>query len=204
MKTLSTIFAVLLLAVTAMGQTTKTLTLNGDGTVLKPETFWDLNAQGIREAQERSTPYAVFVIPLPPGSTWTDFELKASTANFAAGDPEMVYWYHSPDPKNEAVPGQVWTNRPDVYFTDSGRTTPLDARAWVKQNAEDSIYEMLASPTSEVGGFVIVVKDDLSAQRAQLVWSYSLIAGGTPDRDTSNRVIWRPIWPQQWTNSFTP
>ena len=149
--------------------------------------------------------YAVIWIPLPPGASFTDFELKASADNFAGSSYDFVFWYHSPDPTKTLVTGQVWTNRPDVYFTDSGKPVVSgsgDARSWIKQDATHSIFAMLADAQSEVGGFLVVVRDDLSSYRDHLVWSYSLINASTADKDPSNRVVWRPIWPQEWVNAI--
>lgn len=144
--------------------------------------------------------YPVIWIPLPPGSQWTDFELKASTDNFVT----MAYWYHSPDPSKATLTEQVWTNRPDVFFTDSGKTGTPNQRAWIRQNATQSIFAMLTDANSEVGGFIIVIKDDLSAYRDRIVFSYSLLDASTADNDPANRGVWRPAWPQQWVNTFNP
>jgi len=153
-------------------------------------------------------PYAVIYIPLPPGSQWTDFELKASINNFTNDETGMVFFYHSPDPSKTAVPstGQVWTVKPDVYFTDSGKTGTPNQRTWATQNSTDSIALQLADQVnSEVGGFIIVVRDNLSAYNNNLVWSYSLLDGATVDKDPANRSVWRPVWPVQWINTvFNP
>ena len=147
--------------------------------------------------------YAVIWIPLPPGSAWTDFELKATTNNFTNDSMGMVFWYHSPDPTKLVITGQRWTNRPDVYFTDSGKTGVPDHRGWIKQNATQSIFAMLTDANSEVGGFLVVIKDDLSADRGHLVFSYTLLDASSADKDPSNRGIWRPTWPVQWVNTFS-
>lgn len=162
------------------------------------------NATWAATADEVIAPYAVIWIPLPPGSQWTDFELKASINNFTNDATGMKFFYHSPDPAKASIPGQVWTNRPDVYFTDSGKTGTPNRRAWIKQSATQSIFAMLADANSEVGGFVIVVKDDLSAYRSQLVWSYALMDGTSTDDDPAARSVWRPAWPAQWVQGYTP
>ena len=145
--------------------------------------------------------YAVIWIPLPPGSAWTDFELKATTNNFTDST-GLIFWYHSPDPTKIVVTGQRWTNRPDVYFTDSGKTGTPNNRGWIQQNATQSIFAMLTDANSEVGGFLVVIKDDLSAYRDHLVFSYSFLDATTGEKDPANRGIWRPVWPQEWVNSF--
>lgn len=146
--------------------------------------------------------YAVFCIPLATGDHWTDFELKGTTDDFLT-DP-MIFFYHSPDPAKSVIWQQVWTTRPDVYFTDSGKTGTPNRRAWIKQDATHSIVDMLADANSEVGGFIVIVRDDLSASRPNIVWSYTLMDGATKDNDASGRDIWRPIVPIRWTNDLAP
>ena len=141
--------------------------------------------------------YAVFQIPVPLGSGLSDFEIKASTNDFLA-DP-MLYFYHSPDPTKLVITEQVWTNRPDVYFTDSGKTGTPNRRAWIKQNTTQSIVTMLADANSEVGGIIVIVRDDLSANRDTAVWSYAFVGG----EDALGRDIWRPITPA-WTDTLDP
>jgi len=143
--------------------------------------------------------FAVFWIPLSRGDQWTDFELKASTDDFLA-DNNMVYFYHSPDPAKAVITSQVWTNRPDVYFTDSGKTGTPNRRAWVKQSSSQSIFAMLADANSEVGGFLLIVRDDLSPHRTGMVWSYNLMDSASADNDAAGRSVWRPIVPIRWTN----
>ena len=210
----------------AFGQTVyKGLSLNESGVVVAPSNFWQTNATGIASAVSTNfapatgstnyapitgstnyapiaPPYAVIYIPLPAGSQWTDFELKASTNNFTNVTTGMVFWYHSPDPTKLIITGQRWTVRPDVYFTDSGKTGTPNQRGWIKQNDTQSIFAMLTDANSEVGGFLIVIKDDLSAHRDHLVFSYSLLDASTGDKDPANRGVWRPVWPQEWVNSF--
>ena len=146
--------------------------------------------------------YAVFYIPLPPGSAWTDFEIKASTDDFLTSG--MAFFYHSPDPAKAVITNQVWTNRPAVFFTDSGKSGTPNQRAWIEQNATESIFEMLVDANSEVGGFLVILKDDLSSTRNGIVWSYTLINGSTSDTDGAGRVVWRPITPIEWTDTLAP
>ena len=177
-----------------------TLTLSGaDSSTLNIGTGGTLGTAAFTgaTAYEPRGIYAVIYIPLPSGSAWTDFELKASADNFITSP--VVFLYHSPDPTKLVITSQEWTNRPDVYFTDSGRTDP---RVWIKQNDTQSIFAMLADASSEVGGFLVVIKDDLSAHRGHLVFSYSLLDASTGEKDPANRGVWRPLWPQEWVNSF--
>lgn len=189
----------------------KTLTANNslsltgtDGSTLNVGTGGTLGSAAYTAATvyEPKGAYAVIHIPLPAGSQWTDFELKASTNNFTNDTTGMVFWYHSPDPTKLIITGQRWTVRPDVYFTDSGKTGTPNQRGWIKQNDTQSIFAMLTDANSEVGGFLIVIKDDLSAHRDHLVFSYSLLDASTGDKDPANRGVWRPVWPQEWVNSF--
>jgi hypothetical protein len=150
-------------------------------------------------AEVAAPKFPVIYIPVPPGSRWTDFELKASSSNFSHDAPGFFYWYHSPDPSKSVATQQSWSVQPKVYFTDSGRADP---RVWIKQNDTQSIFEMLADANSEVGGFIIVIQDDLSAYKEGLVFSYSFLDATTGENDPANRGIWRPVWPQEWVNSF--
>lgn len=148
-------------------------------------------------------PYAVFYIPLPPGSQWTDFELKASSDNFTNDAANMKFFYHSPNPTYLAM-GQRWTNRPQVYFTDSGKTGTPNQRMWIAQSTTTSIFAQLTDANSEVGGFIVVVKDDLLQYKDNLVWSYLLLDSTSSDEDPANRGVWRPIWPSEWVSNFNP
>lgn len=148
-------------------------------------------------------PYAVIFIPLPPGSQWTDFELKASIDNFNDDGSGMVFFYHSPAPLKIHFAHHVWTNAPDVYYTSSGRTGTPNRRTWLKQGST-SIFAALEDASSEVGGFVVIVKDDLREHRDKLVWSYSLMDGTSTDDDPANRSVWRPVWPIDWVHDFNP
>lgn len=232
-----------LIPVLASAQTTRrTVTTDGDGTLVAPANLWTANAAEISAVLSLSATqitsgqlpparlptltlsgfvagtatgsgnittteggqFAVFWIPLHPGDQWTDFELKASTDNFLSDNPNMVYYYHSPDPTKSVIPQQIWTTRPDVYFTDSGKTGTPNRRAWRKQNATQSVFAMLSDANAEVGGFIVIVRDNLSAHRTTMVWSYALMDGSAFDNDASGRDVWRPIVPIRWTNDLNP
>lgn len=146
-------------------------------------------------------PYAVIEIQLPPGSAYTDFELKASSQNFTGG--EMVFFYHSPDPIKAIEPAQIWTNKPDVYYTSSGKVGDPNRRAWLKQGST-SIFASLEDADSLVGGFLIVVKDDLRQYRSNIVFSYCLMDGANYEQDTAGRSVWRPARVVEWVTGFDP
>lgn len=136
--------------------------------------------------------YPVFNIQLPPG--YSDFELKASTDNYET----MVFFYHSPDPAKVHIPQQIWTMRPDVYFTDSQHA---DRRQWIRQSATQSISTMRVNGYSEIGGVILVVKDigpAINPGNASLVWTYCAMSSAGYEKDSSGRSIWRPIQPN-WT-----
>lgn len=79
----------------------------------------------IAEAPVPAPRYPVFVLEVPYGAPWTDFELKASRTNFGAdGSPDMVFYFHSP-----GATGTEIGDHPDVWFTDSGAA---DRREWLR------------------------------------------------------------------------
>lgn len=141
----------------------------------------------------------VFMIDNLPGGAWTDFEFKGSTNNFEV----MHYWYHSPDPAVSTVTNQVWEVRPAVYFTDS---RAAEARAWIAQDDQQSIYGMLTdSANSYVGGWLIYVRG-LGLTRAELekwVWTYALMDGANWEEDPAGGMIWRMASPVRYVPSGT-
>ena len=149
--------------------------------------------------------YAVFDIPL--GGAYTDFELKASASNFRDG---MAFFYHSPDPGKSVITEQIWTTRPDVYFTDSayvGTDTDQNQRTWRKQSASQSIATMRAGGSNSViAGAVVVVRDTgtISPTNTALVWSYCRYTPTAYEADGSGRSIWMPISPKWVTTPPAP
>jgi len=141
----------------------------------------------------------VFWIPNHPAAPWTDFEFKASSNNFEV----MHYWYHSPDPAVSTVTNQVWEVRPAVYFTDS---RAAEARAWIAQDDQQSIYGMLTdSANSYVGGWLIYVRG-LGLTRAELenwVWTYALMDGADREEDPAGGMIWRMASPVRYVPAGT-
>ena len=152
-------------------------------------------ASDARYIQRTDQRYPMFLLTVPYGAPWTDFELKASRTNFT-GTPSMVYYYHSPGSTGGSEIGTL----PSVWYTDSGAT---DRREWLKQptSPRSSIAAELSDINSEVGGIVVIVTDpdvEYLSGADDLVWSYSWTDGSTTDDDPAGRSIWRPIVPVQW------
>jgi polyhydroxyalkanoate synthesis regulator phasin len=138
--------------------------------------------------------YPVFVLQVPYGAPWTDFEIKATQVNFAGGS--MVYYYHSPG----ASVGEIFTSLPDVWYTDSQAT---ENRAWIKQptSPRASIAASLVNVNSEVGGIIVVLNDPILANMsatADLVFSFVWLDATSREEDLGGEPIWRPVVPTQW------
>lgn len=193
----------------------KTLLLQG-GTINAPNATSTAatNVANVGTLDNRYAPkaaYAVFDIPL--GGSYTDFELKASTSNFATNSTYtngMVFFYHSPDPGKSAIPEQIWSTRPDVFFTDSawtGATNYMNQRSWRKQSASQSIAAMRAGGVNSViAGVVVVVRDTgvISPTNAALVWSYCRYTPTAYEADGGGRSIWVPVTPRWVSQPFVP
>lgn len=150
--------------------------------------------------------YAVLDIEL--GGNYTDFELKASVANWAGGS--MVYFYHSPDPSKSTFTSQIWSVRPDVFFTDSQYTNVGDPqqnqRTWRKQSATQSIAAMRTHAQSVIPSVTIVVRDMgvINRYNTALVWSYCRITPTGYEVDTAGRSIWHTITPKWISQPLQP
>lgn len=193
----------------------KTLLLQG-GTINAPNatSTASTNVANVGTLDARYEPkkvYAVFDIPL--GGSYTDFELKASVSNYATNSTYtngMVFFYHSPDPGKSAIPEQIWSTRPDVFFTDSawtGATNYMNQRSWRKQSASQSIAAMRAGGVNSViAGVVVVVRDTgvITPTNAALVWSYCRYTPTAYEADGGGRSIWMPITPKWVSQPFVP
>lgn len=163
-----------------------------------------LGGYGITNALEAAQPkFATFDIPL--GGGYTDFELKATTNAWAG----MVFFYHSPDPAKAVIPQQVWTNRPNVFFTDSqyvGSPVEKNQRYWRTQTATNSIAAMRANTNSVIAGITVVVRDmgAINPRNGNLVWSYCRMTPTGYEEDAGGKSIWRPITPKWVSQPFTP
>jgi hypothetical protein len=143
--------------------------------------------------------YPVFVLNVPPGTDWTDFELKASRTNFGAtGTPDLVFYSHSPGATGTEVGAT-----PDVYFTDSGFSDPREWRELVK-SPRTSIAASLSDVNAKVGSIVVVVTASgvlSKANEDDLVWSYVWMDESSREQDGAGRPIWRATVPVQWISA---
>lgn len=151
--------------------------------------------------------YATFNIPL--GGAYTDFELKASAVNFVGGG--MAFFYHSPDPGKSVIPSQIWSTRPDVFFTDSQYVKPgypeENQRVWRKQDSSHSIADLRTNGNSVIAGVVVVVRDTagaLNSANAALVWSYCRMTPTGYEEDAGGKSIWHPIQPEWIAQPIAP
>lgn len=165
---------------------------------------WFGDLAGLAEALDVATvKYASFDIEL--GGQFTDFELKGTVTGWAT----MVFFYHSPDPSKSVITGQVWTTRPDVFFTDSqyvGTPSYRNQRYWRKQNSSQSIAAMRSNGNSVIAGVTVVVRDRgvISSRSPTLVWSYCRMTPTGYEQDAGGKSIWRPITPKWITQTISP
>ncbi|MCX6996521.1 MAG: hypothetical protein NTV49_05425 [Kiritimatiellaeota bacterium] len=134
------------------------------------------------------------------GGVWTDFELRASTNNFAssAGD---VYYLCSWGPPDCPDDLDVW-----IYFIDSGRTnTP---QSLVKATHTNSILAQLVSPLDTEVSRVIVYPSHtltppysavwMNETNTDVTWSYLRYDVIGPETNAVGTKIWRPVVPVSW------
>lgn len=157
--------------------------------------------------------YACIDIPL--GGPYTDFELKASVDNFTDDAANMVFFYHSPDPSKSVIP-QVWTTRPDVFFTDSqyvGSPASRNQRHWRKQTPTQSIAAMRANSNSVIASVTIVVRDvgwydpitnKINRSNPKLVWSYCRMTPTGYETDPGGKSIWHTVTPKWIPQPINP
>ena len=136
------------------------------------------------------------VLVLSMGGQWTDFELKASTNNFAT----LVYCVWS-------IAANPWADDPDVavYFADD---YAADQRQWHKAAVATPIMNQLADPGhSEIGtvvvspshGCVVPWQQWMSRTNDRLVWSYIRFDGvGYEMNATGTQPHWNPVVPVEW------
>ncbi len=140
--------------------------------------------------------FPVFVLPL--GGQWTDFELKASTNNFAT----LAYFYQS---NGTPLSNDFVDPSPYVYFTDDYST---DVRQWhAKTISDGSILSLLASPNSVVEAVIFCPSHDAAAPwsdwmyatNTHLVWSYVRLDNmGAQMNLDGTKTRWTPIRPTSW------
>lgn len=149
--------------------------------------------------------YAMFIINLnPSGRNYLDFELKASTNNFA----ETLFFCAS-GLNGNPLGGQ--TNDCCRLYTLSARLNP-DVRAWT-QIASTRQTEIRDCYLPEI--VVIVDKDITKRYRHEvgwdwlrednddLIWSYVRIGMDEPEMEPGkNKQQWRPIMPVKWLDKL--
>ena len=168
-------------------QATTPLLVHTNGAVVSPSNFVSKNWS-----------YPEFYVAL--GSSWTDFEIKASTNNFQ----EVLFWFKSTGTNSLADDPS-----PRVWYTDSGKADP---RAWNLSTNHTAISLQIADTGSIVRGAIysaslLVASGDgtnavtnsatawMHQQNSNLVWSVTRYDGIGFERDVSNRVVWCPIQP---------
>jgi hypothetical protein len=136
------------------------------------------------------------VLRLELGGQWTDFELKASTNNFAS----LVYYVKSSGTNAYEDDTNVW-----IYFTDDYAG---DLRRWVKSAPGTGIWSQLVEPTNSVVGAAIVCPSHecvvnwegwMSPTNERLVWSYVRYDGIDLERNASGtKTRWSAAVPVEW------
>lgn len=195
------------------------LTLSGGGiSAINATSTAATNVANVGTLDARYAPkegFAVFNIPL--GGNYTDFELKATTMNYAtngANPSGMVYFYHSPDPGKASIPEQIWSTQPGVFFTDSqyvnGTNAPMNQRTWRKQSSSQSIAAMRANGASVIAGVVVSVMPSgpsaaqINATNPALIWSYCRMTPTGYEEDAGGHSVWHPIQPTWRPQAIVP
>jgi len=140
--------------------------------------------------------YTYPVLMLSLGGQWTDFELKASTDNFAS----VVYYIKSSGTNAYADDTNVW-----VYFSDD---YAADVRQWHKSETATPIGSQLADPVNSVVDYVVVCPSHecvngweswMARTNNALVWSYVRYDGiGYETNTTGTRSHWSLAVPVEW------
>jgi hypothetical protein len=143
-----------------------------------------------------------FVFPvfhLVLGGSYTDFEIKASTNNFAS----VAYIYLSTGHTGISVEDPA----PLIYFTDDEST---DVRVWRKALPFDSLGNQIASSEySKIRAVVFCPSRDgvgysqwMRSGNTNLVWSWVRADGVSFEMNaTGSRSSWTPIRPVSWEKS---
>ena len=141
--------------------------------------------------------YPVFLLPL--GGQWTDFELKASTNNFASIE-GLVYFVQSSAPNPYADDPGV-----RIHFTDDYADRVL---RWQASAAATPIGAQLADPVHSQVGYVLVQPSHASAvdwrkwmrrDNPRLVWSFVRYDGISLEMNaTGTKSRWQLVVPVEW------
>jgi hypothetical protein len=154
-----------------------------------------------RAVSEAMGRYPVFELRL--GGAWTDFEIKASTNNFAGGD--MVYFYASGNANDYGADDPD----PYTYYCDD---FAADVRKWVAVAPHTAVATVLKNPLTEVE--TVYFSPSRNCQKAadgwmwktntNLVWSWVRYGAiGYETNATGTASHWNPIRPQSWEISRT-
>jgi len=134
--------------------------------------------------------YPRFVLPL--GGSWTDFELKMSTNNFAT----VCYWI-----KSTGATGVADDSDPDIYWCDD---YAADGRAWVKSLLYTPISTQLANPLTEIEQVIVYPSRCCSVDpdvwmlpsREHLIAVYCRVGGTGAEKNASGTAVhWIPVVP---------
>lgn len=148
----------------------------------------------------------VFNIPL---GGWSEFELKASTNNYATGvaTNDMVYWFES---LGRDAYGGAWTNCPvadldaALFFCnpDAG-----NGRAWSRWTNALTLTEQIGANGNYQQTVVIFPSRTVKSGatnvwmypgNGKLIWSYRRRDAAEGETNALGRTIWHPVMPDGW------
>ena len=191
------VMKLLIISVFAERIETEKITISNDFVVVSNLTAGSLTIGGETITNIYPT-YPAFKLEL--GGAWTDFELKASTNNFAdaAG---MVYYYISSFNNTYADDTNVI-----VYFSDDYQP---DVRKWVTATNNTAIYNQLVSKGSSVVDYIYVYPSHdgtnfpwrswMSKTNTHLIWSYVRFDGVNFEmNEIGSLQHWNLIRPDSW------
>jgi hypothetical protein len=148
---------------------------------------------GAVDAADENT-FPVLVLEL--GGQWTDFELKASTNNFAT----LCYYVMSSGTNSHTSDTNVW-----VYYTDDYTADP---RVWRRSAAATAIGGQVTDAVNSEVEFVVVSPSHecvvnwrqwMSRANDRLVWSFVRYDGiGLEMNATGTKTHWNPVVPVEW------
>jgi len=209
MKHLAPILSILVVALgTASGQgpalpaqRSSAVTVNGNGTVVAPSTFWgalsDAQASALVDRIELIRNFPVFILPM--GEPYVDFVIKGTVTNFQGEDSmdHMVYWFASAS--DLSMRGNTIFDNSATVFVCSGQT----GRAWLQARTWQSLFEQFG-PGRTVNSVVFIPSKIIGSENwmfagnRQLTWSYARVSPVDFERDANGDVVWNPILPVAW------
>jgi hypothetical protein len=159
------------------------------------KSYVDNATNGLMSASAIDSYYMYPVFELSLGGPWTDFEIKASTNNFAS----LVYFYMS-----SATNDIADDMSPLTYFVDDYAS---DVRKWVSAPPHVPIATLITNPLTEVETVVFMPSNTgtwMRKSNTKLVWSYARYGAiGYETNATGTTSHWQPIRPQSWENART-